>query len=475
MKFEFSRTFKSEYSGFFETISLIKRFPMLFSVKNVKKTITTTALTFLLLSMTLPTLLINDVNASSNDVSEAQYRYYKDDPWWRIETDFITILFPASGKKPMFLWWYANDTDNIYVVKFKGLIEYLTLDYPYYQHRYEANNLTIQEQLEARCCPPELYSPLKRERIKSNIQQYIVWLLGLHYPRLFFNACRWNLTGPINVTREDGVSYISFNFTLVETLQPRFDFVEDNIIIQCRFYATEATENVRGLYNYTVRAGELKMDLIVRNWKWNIDKLKPLFEVLQKEYDITVPEMRTGLALWVDLASINIVDMNIAEQDANSPDDLIETESITSDMIVEGQRVQVRENRAAMGYDETPMNIRKRVKERCRMRFARESQPLAGFFDFVNKAVVINSTDHPTEVNVTAAYIPAGNHMRLFIGYPYFGNNTLEHDPSIGVESVTPWLPTNLLMLLIGATILIAVAVAAVKVRKKTVNIISVQ
>lgn len=65
--------------------------------------------------------------------------------------------------------------------------------------------------------------------------------------------------------------------------------------------------------------------------------------------------------------------------------------------------------------------------------------------------------------------------MRLFIGYPYFGNNTLEHDPSIGVESVTPWLPTNLLMLLIGATILIAVAVAAVKVRKKTVNIISVQ
>lgn len=24
--------------------------------------------------------------------------------------------------------------------------------------------------------------------------------------------------------------------------------------------------------------------------------------------------------------------------------------------------------------------------------------------------------------------------MRLFIGYPYFGNGTLEHDPSIGVD-----------------------------------------
>jgi hypothetical protein len=448
---------------------------MLFSVKNVKKAIITTGVTFLLLSMTLSTLLMNDVNASSNNLSEVQHRCYKDDPWWRIETDFITLLFPASGKKPMFLWWYANETDNIYVVKFKGLIEYLTLDQQYYQHKYEADNLTIQEQLDARCCPPDLHSPLKRERIRSSIQQYIVWLLGLHYPRLFFNACQWNLTGPINVTRGDGVSYISFNFTLVETLQPRFDFAEDNIMIRCRFYTTEATENVHDLYNYTVKAGELKMDLIVKNWKWNIDKLKPLFEVLQDEYDIAVPEMRAGLALWIDLASINIMDMNIAVQEANSTDDLLETESITSDMIVEGQRVQVRENRVARGDDETPINVRNRVKERCRLRFARESQPLAGFFDFVNKAVVINSTGHPTEVNVTAAYIPAGNHMRLFIGYPYFGNNTLEHDPSIGVESVTHWLPTNLLMLLIGATILIAVAVTAVKVRKKTVNIISVK
>jgi hypothetical protein len=65
--------------------------------------------------------------------------------------------------------------------------------------------------------------------------------------------------------------------------------------------------------------------------------------------------------------------------------------------------------------------------------------------------------------------------MRLFIGYPYFGNYTLEHDPSLGVESVVPWLPTGLLMILIGATIAIAVAVAAVKLRKKTVNIVNVQ
>jgi len=63
----------------------------------------------------------------------------------------------------------------------------------------------------------------------------------------------------------------------------------------------------------------------------------------------------------------------------------------------------------------------------------------------------------------------------LVIGYPYFGSDTLEYDPSLGVERVVPWLPTGLLMILIGATIAIAVAVAAVKLRKKTVNIVNIQ
>jgi len=37
-------------------------------------------------------------------------------------------------------------------------------------------------------------------------------------------------------------------------------------------------------------------------------------------------------------------------------------------------------------------------------------------------------------VEIKASYIEAGAYVRLFIGYPYFGNETLEHDPSMGVE-----------------------------------------
>jgi hypothetical protein len=447
-------------------------------MKNKKKLIISTALTFLLFSMALPMLLTNNANASNNDdITNVQVERYGEQ-WWRIKTDLITILFPTSGRKPMFLWWYSNDTDNIYVVKYKGLIEYMTIDYPYYNNLYEANQLTMQERLEAK------YASQGQVHVRNKIKNYFGWLLGLHPAYLPFSACRWNLTGPVNVTGEDGVSYISFNFTLAKA-PPIFDFAEGNVIIRCRFYATEATENVYDLYNYTVRPRELKMDLVIKNWEWNIDKLNSLFDALHDEFNIAVPKLRAGLALWVDMASINITDIPIAEQDANltmqpvpqsssaAPPEPVEVNSDTSDIIAGGQRIQVRNRVTDIT---TPLNVRTRLHERFRLRFAKGSQTLAGFFDFVNTAVVINSTTQEKSiVNVTAAYIPAGNHMRLFIGYPYFSSNTLEHDPSIGAESVVPWLPTGLLMILIGATIVIAVAVAAVKMRKKTVNIVNVQ
>jgi len=449
-------------------------------VKNKKKTLMSTALTVLLLSIALPTLLINNANASSdNGINNVEVAHYGDN-WWKIKTDLITILFPASGRKPMFLWWYSNDTDNIYVVKYKGLIEYMTIDYPYYNNLYEANQLTMQERLEAKYGS----SGQHQNQIRNRIGSYLKLLLGFHPSYLPFSACHWNLTGPVNVTRDDGVSYISFNFTLTEA-PSAFDFAEGNVIIRCRFYATEATENVYGLYNYTVGPRELKMDLVIQNWEWNIDKLNGLFNALHDEFDITVPKLRAGLALWVDMASINITDISIAEQDANSTTEVlpqsssaaspepVEVNSDTSDIIAGGQRIQVRNKVADIT---TPLNVNTRLHERFRLRFAKGSQTLAGFFDFVNTAVVINSTTQEKSiVNVTAAYMTAGNHMRLFIGYSYFGSNTLEHDPSISVESVVPWLPTSLLITLIGVTIAIAIAVAAVKLRKKTVNIVSVQ
>ncbi|MGQ9531007.1 MAG: hypothetical protein ACUVQX_03645, partial [Candidatus Bathycorpusculaceae bacterium] len=66
---------------------------------------------------------------------------------------------------------------------------------------------------------------------------------------------------------------------------------------------------------------------------------------------------------------------------------------------------------------------------------------------------------------------------RLFICYPYFGSYILEHDPTIGLD-MAPTIPTltsqTMLAILLGATLVIGIAVAAVRMRKKSVNIVNV-
>ncbi len=419
--------------------------------------------------------LTNSAKASENDEEEPLEvdEHYRNNTWYKIQTDQITLLFPAGGKKPMFLWWYSNDTSNIFVVKFKGLVEYITLDKPYYMYRSNADKDDLRGNMKS------MYGMMagmgmNTGGVQNFIETHDVWKsLGFHPALLPFSSAKWNLTGPVNVTRDDGVRFISFNFTLVDA-RPVFDFAEGNVIIRARFYLTDANETARGLYDYTVHAGELKIDLVIKNWDWNIDRLSTLFEALHDKYNITIPKMRAGLALWTDLASINIVDMTTADNDAQSESDLIEGASTTSDVIMGEQRIQTHMNNPMA--DTTEMPMRERIRNQLRLRFAKGSETLAGFFDFVDKALVINETSGDmTQVNVTASYFSAGAHLRLFIGYPYFGANTLEHDPTIGVDAVVPWLSTNLLIILITATAVLASAVAVFKMRKRIINIAGIQ
>ena len=184
------------------------------------------------------------------------------------------------------------------------------------------------------------------------------------------------------------------------------------------------------------------------------------------------------------MASVSIDDIPVAEEDASSIiQDLpesgsdaipgpVEASSDASDIIIEGQRIQMRSKLE----EAIPIHTQYSLRNRLRLHYAIGSRTLPGHFDFVKTATITDpSTNEKSLVNVTAAYIPAGNHMRLYIGYPYFGNNTLEHDPSIGVENIVPWLPTNVLLILIGSTVIIGVAVAAVKLRKRPVNFLRVK
>ncbi|MEM3612853.1 MAG: hypothetical protein QXQ85_03395, partial [Candidatus Bathyarchaeia archaeon] len=119
-------------------------------MKNVKKTILALGLAFLLAAPALA-VLSPRVNADDSVENIQSLRleppYIWNSTWYRFNSSLVTLIFPAKGTKPMFLWWYTDDSSNIYVVKFQGVIEYLMLDKPYYRRRFHADNATINATL----------------------------------------------------------------------------------------------------------------------------------------------------------------------------------------------------------------------------------------------------------------------------------------------------------------------------------------
>jgi hypothetical protein len=440
-------------------------------MKNGRKSITAVLVSVLLVTLVFPLASASISAQSTEETTPAHLETIGD--WTYIQNDFITIVFPANGTKPMFLWWYTKDPTSVNVVKYKGLLEYMAFNQPYFTLKSQADALTMREMMQAR-----FYEP--RQRMMQMYMRIMAWrtLLeignysDLHKPFLPFSACKWELSTPTNVTQGD-VKYLGFNFTLVDVPlgMPHFEFAENNIIIRCRFYYTPATINVEGQYSYSVTAGEFKMDFVVKHWDWNIDKINALFQVLSNALNVTIPQGRGALALWINLASIPLTKLDTSDAtsdtvDAN--DDGIETMSTAQNMYVEGQKVSVASNMTAKDAQAMP----NRMAERFKFRFTNDNATLAGFFKFVPQALIRNPTNSTVirTVDVTASYIAAGSHMRVYIGYPYFGNDELEHDPSLGLEALPTLATYGLIIALLGIATIIAVALIALRWRKRPVN-----
>ena len=241
----------------------------------------------LIVSIATPVL----ADGSSNQ--ESQVQLSEQNGWKIIETDVITVLFPAGGAKPMFLWWYKNQTDKVYVVKYQGLYEFFAFDAPFYYYRHMY--LAEWEWLRLRFMAMRWDAmPMQLRMTLRNI--YDNW----HDPYLPFSGSQWQLSDIKNITADGNVIGLAFAFKLIKVpwWKPRFEFAENNIMIRCRFYFEPVTEVVDG-HEYTVNAGEMKQDIVISNWKWNLDTLKPLLEQL-KEHNVTIPEGRTGLALAIN-------------------------------------------------------------------------------------------------------------------------------------------------------------------------------
>ena len=446
----------------------------------------------LALLLALPAFaVLAPVASAEESAGDAQRLPVQTDPlwnntWYKFETPLITLIFPAKGTKPMFLWWYTNKSDEVYVVKFQGIIEYLTFDLQHYDRRYQANDTIIQQIIENRFIAPKighLQQNMREQVRQSIIGKLIAKLLDLHSPYLPFSSGNWTLEGPIpviNVTSGD-VSYWSFNFTLTNVRQPEFKFAENYIQIRCRFYNTTTTETQDPEHSYTVAAGQLKFDFVVSNWEWNVDKLRSFVDWLNENHsdlNITIPSNKTGLALWINMASIKLKDLSAAENDVQNPSqENVETASQMRAASINDEYYPVSENKTQEEY-ERQMRVTSRFRDRSRVQFANVEGNISGFLEFVPWARLLDENGTTVDyVNVTASYIAAGAHLRLFICYPHFGNRTLEHDPTIGLTSAPP-IPTlvrpEMIAILLGATIAIAIAVATIELRKKPVNIVNV-
>ncbi|MGB9741264.1 MAG: hypothetical protein ACP5IM_04945 [Candidatus Bathyarchaeia archaeon] len=439
----------------------------------------------LLITLPIAAMSLPKVNADDSEpnVEVGPVEPVKEGSWYKFETPLITLIFPAMGTKPIFLWWYTNDNSTIYVVKFQGVIEYLTFDLPYYDRRYPADNLTLQQILQEEYIEPKLsgFRDGWRQQLRKTIMdRLMLWLIGFHSPYLPFSACSWELDEPEPVSK-DNVTYWSFNFTLKSAPGHFNEFAKDNIQIRCRFYNTSATEEFDSEHSYTVAAGQLKFDFVVNHWEWNIDKLENFIEWLKtyKDVNITIPSYKTGLALWINMASIKLKDLGAAENETQSQNqETVETRSQMRAVNINGDYYTVSENKTQNEY-EHQVRVTSRFRNRVRVQYANVEGNFSGFLEFVPWARLLNQTgDTVGYVNVTASYIAAGGHLRLFICYPYFGDYTLEHDPTVGLDTAQP-VPTlvtpEMLIILLAATVVIGVAVAAVKLRKKTVNVVNIQ
>ena len=111
-----------------------------------------------------------------------------------------------------------------------------------------------------------------------------------------------------------------------------------------------------------------------------------------------------------------------------------------------------------------------------RMQFAQDDQTLPGFFNFLNHAAIVNPTTQQAYAEAaSASYRTESNYMELFICYPYFGSNTLEHGPSIGIDTQAQIIPENpsILFIVIAVT-LVASVMAVTAQRYKNKRIIKV-
>jgi hypothetical protein len=221
----------------------------------------------------------------------------------------------------------------------------------------------------------------------------------------------------------------------------KFAFAENNIQLVIKIYdepvAVQTYTQGDQSYSYSLAAGEMKMDLIINNWTWNFS---PKTVQLLNSTDIGITP---ALALQIDASVYNVSsviassllgnDISNITAPVAQPNVIYNQDGATTSISLTGQNPDANQLKCTTSaVSENIAGKRLDIVSPAKLTLNSEST-LEGFLKFVPFAIVNNSGTYST-VNVGASYLENGNHLRLYITYPYF-NGTLTHDPSIGVQS----------------------------------------
>ncbi|RLI37817.1 hypothetical protein DRO55_00415 [Candidatus Bathyarchaeota archaeon] len=287
---------------------------------------------------------------------------------YTVTAENITVKV-SSGIIPHFHFWYTEDNSTVYHVKFVQLAEFI-----------DGNNDSAFQHNET--VRPTDTGP------------------GLfHTPIFSFSegARGWNFSGFYNITSDEAILGVGFNFTLNGTRSPIFRDLY--IELRCRIYLNDTrlnvTANDQAVYYNMTGGAELKVDVVIKNWPWLTDH-----SMLALRWDIS----------W---------ESGPKAGERHEP-------------FIRGHRVDVSRNMTIERRIEAPPH----ANETSVVFRGVKTNRTRAHFDSLVKAKVFNGTAEGL-VNVTASYRTDGEALRFYICYPYFGSNTLEHDPSMGVYPTT--------------------------------------
>jgi|Deesub1362B_J571_1020462.scaffolds.fasta_scaffold00003_544 hypothetical protein len=268
-----------------------------------------------------------------------------------------------------------------------------------------------------------------RARMGHKISQFMEIKTGImrgnYHPFLLpFAALEWKLSGPTNITDTEGnVIGISFSFIAEEAHAKVFDYF-DKIEIRNRIYTVNVEEIVNG-ENITITRAELKNDIIIEGWRWNMDILKKALGEYSGIIDEYFEPTLTVISHFTVLDKIN--------------ESLVEFSYIGEPMEIEHMNVEMSVMKGFRGTIKVKdMEFTSEMEYESgfddKLEILTEEGVVAGFYKFIPVANLHYPNGSIDEVEVKGIFWITNNHLWIFLVYPYFDNATLQHDPSIGVS-----------------------------------------